>query len=373
MLSSQDEVNTPKNSKLSNINTKYHSLNSHVKIIKGQNPSVMTLDGTNTYLILNNDNSFNNPTNLLNNKVGCCLIDTGQGVLDYIPLLDQILQDQQVSTKQQVLEQHNNFHIFITHHHIDHIGGIQYIKSLLNDKYQLEIHLWQYESIEYTRYQNEYQAKHNQLVYHTINVDKSYWILNNSMKLHAIHSPGHCNDHISYKLDYNQQSAIFTGDCILGYGTTAITNLTLYMKSLQVIQDYQANILYPGHGPIIYDVNKTIDYYRNHRNKRIQQVYEYLQMNQDQPKSCLHIVYQIYNNIDPKLYLPAAKSVILSLKKLIDDDLIQEINVTTTTQEDNFNKQVVNAYIAYQNKYQYKIDQYIVQILKNKILFQIIK
>ena len=67
--------------------------------------------------------------------------------------------------------------------------------------------------------------------------------------LRALHTPGHCNDHVSFLLE--EESAMFTGDCVLGAGTTVFNDLALYMRSLQKMRDAQPKTLYPGHGPHI--------------------------------------------------------------------------------------------------------------------------
>lgn len=68
-------------------------------------------------------------------------------------------------------------------------------------------------------------------------------------QIQVIHTPGHTTDHcILYAI---QTQEVFSGDCILGEGTTVFEDLYDYMKSLKLIIDLKPKTIFPGHGNVI--------------------------------------------------------------------------------------------------------------------------
>jgi glyoxylase-like metal-dependent hydrolase (beta-lactamase superfamily II) len=92
--------------------------------------------------------------------------------------------------------------------------------------------------------------------------------------LRALHTPGHAQDHICFYLE--EERALFTGDVVLGAGTTVIPldggDMGLYLESLARMLELELTRIYPGHGPFIADPVAKLHEYIAHRREREQQI-----------------------------------------------------------------------------------------------------
>lgn len=88
------------------------------------------------------------------------------------------------------------------------------------------------------------------------------------------HTPGHAVDHCSYWLQ--EDKCLFSGDHVLGWGTTYMNDLYDYMMTLQFMIALRPVHLYPGHGPMIDDGLGLLERYIVHRREREDQVEDVL-------------------------------------------------------------------------------------------------
>jgi glyoxylase-like metal-dependent hydrolase (beta-lactamase superfamily II) len=85
--------------------------------------------------------------------------------------------------------------------------------------------------------------------------------------LTVIATPGHAAEHLCFVTG----RACFTGDLILGEGSTIVGprryggSLGDYMRSLERLRELDLDVLYPGHGPEIHDPEAKIEWYIEHR------------------------------------------------------------------------------------------------------------
>jgi glyoxylase-like metal-dependent hydrolase (beta-lactamase superfamily II) len=137
-------------------------------------------------------------------------------------------------------------------------------------------------------------------------------------ELRVVASPGHSADSVSLLLPAEaaaggpgqSNTALFTGDTVLGRGTTVIAhdgNLGDYLRTLDRLRDLTGRLgvglILPGHGPALTDPAGTLDYYIAHRAERLDQVRSALAAGAKTPAE---IVAMIYTDVDKSLW-PAAE------------------------------------------------------------------
>ncbi|HEX6262618.1 MAG TPA: MBL fold metallo-hydrolase [Actinomycetota bacterium] len=136
------------------------------------------------------------------------------------------------------------------------------------------------------------------------------------LAVRAIHTPGHTSDHLVFLLD--SDGAMFTGDTILGRGTSVVDppdgDMAAYVRSLGELLALRPRVIYPGHGPVVFDATGRIEAYLSHREQREAQVLEALSEGRSSPEE---MVPGIYGGDVPEAMFPhAARSVLAHLLKL---------------------------------------------------------
>jgi ribonuclease/clavin/mitogillin len=257
----------------------YSRITPRVATVLGHNPSPFTGPGTNTYIV----GSSKRPL----------LLDTGQGVAIYADLLEVALKELSGSIE---LER-----IVLTHAHVDHLGGVRQVIERFGE---LEVLKMPWEGHDAPA--GAISAIGDDAVIHT-----------EGATLRAVFTPGHSPDHLCYYLE--EERALFTGDVVLGAGTTVIPDdtgdLGEYMDSLRRLLALELETIYPAHGPVIRNPKEKIGDYIAHRELRERQVLEALAHGAG-PLEAMAIVKKIYVDVPEYLHLAAASSVRSHLRKL---------------------------------------------------------
>lgn len=127
-------------------------------------------------------------------------------------------------------------------------------------------------------------------------------------ELRVVATPGHSADSVSLLVDAD--NALLTGDTVLGRGTTVIAAdgyLADYLRTLDLLRDLTAGAdlrtLLPGHGPVLDDPARVIDFYITHRRERLDQVRAALAAGARSPAE---IVAVVYADVDQSVW-PAAE------------------------------------------------------------------
>jgi len=140
-------------------------------------------------------------------------------------------------------------------------------------------------------------------------------IVAGDMALTAVATPGHSPDHVAFVEERHR--GLFTGDAVLGRGTSVIDppegDLMAYLRSLQRMRELSPRVLYPGHGPVVFDGPGKLEEYVEHRAAREEQVLAALASG---PRTAEEIVPEIYGDHPAELHELAARSVLAHLIKL---------------------------------------------------------
>jgi glyoxylase-like metal-dependent hydrolase (beta-lactamase superfamily II) len=141
-------------------------------------------------------------------------------------------------------------------------------------------------------------------------------------ELRVVATPGHSADSVCLLL--TPDGALLTGDTVLGRGTSVIAtdgNLGDYLRTLGRLRDLtaerQLGLLLPGHGPVLADPAGTLDYYLSHRAERLDQVRAALAAGARTPAD---IVAMIYTDVDPVVWPAAEWSVRAQLDYLATEE-----------------------------------------------------
>jgi glyoxylase-like metal-dependent hydrolase (beta-lactamase superfamily II) len=142
--------------------------------------------------------------------------------------------------------------------------------------------------------------------------------------LRAVATPGHTPDHVAF-FEPDGRS-LFTGDAVVGRGTSIIDppdgDVRVYLASLGAMLVLEPRVIYPGHGPAVWDARAKLHEYRRHRGERERQVLEGLAGG---PKTPMELVPGIYGGYPPEIHPAAARSVLAHLLKLEADGRVQRV------------------------------------------------
>jgi glyoxylase-like metal-dependent hydrolase (beta-lactamase superfamily II) len=136
--------------------------------------------------------------------------------------------------------------------------------------------------------------------------------------LTAIATPGHAADHLCFVID----GACFTGDLILGEGSTIVGpretggSLHDYMNSLRRLQSMDLTVLYPGHGPEVQDPQAKIADYIAHRQEREDRLVAALEHGE---RSRAALLAEVWDDVPEQLRGAAAIAMRAHLEKLEDE------------------------------------------------------
>ncbi|HCG55438.1 MULTISPECIES: MBL fold metallo-hydrolase [Brevibacterium] len=244
--------------------------------IRANNPSPMTLTGTNTYVITSADDT------------SAVLIDPGPELAEHRENFLTELGDRKLSA------------IILTHQHDDH-------SEMLGSVEQWAPEVPVHAVLEKFSRLSRPVADGDMIAFGTDTADV----------MEVVATPGHTMDSISLIHDH----VLYSGDTVLGEGTTIVTHpegsLGDYLESLdrliRLLGEGVYSTIEPAHGPSIESPAQVIEYYRSHRLERIAQVRAALAQGATSATEVCDIV---YHDVDPSVRAAAEQIVRAQLNYL---------------------------------------------------------
>lgn len=140
-------------------------------------------------------------------------------------------------------------------------------------------------------------------------------------RIDVIATPGHTNEHVCY---LTSDGDLFTGDTILGFGTTAIFppdgHMGDYLRSLATLRALNPRRIYPAHGPVREDAVALIDEYIAHRLERERQIVAAVAAG---ATTAREMRARIYPDLDERLHRAAEIQIDAHLIKLREEGTIE--------------------------------------------------
>ncbi|WP_216898541.1 MBL fold metallo-hydrolase [Nocardia alni] len=235
---------------------------STASVLLANNPSQMTLQGTNTWILRAPGRS------------DCVVVDPGPEDHEHSAAIARETGGDIALT-------------LITHHHQDHTGGIERLTELTGTPVRAM--------------QREFLRDSDTPLADDEVIEAA------GLRIAVLATPGHTRDSVSFLLD----DAVVTGDTVLGSGTTVLESrdgaLGDYLASMdRLLAAASGRALLPAHGPDHAAAEPVIRYYIQHRQERLEQVREALrELGADAEP--LEIVARVYADVDKSLW-PAARS-----------------------------------------------------------------
>jgi glyoxylase-like metal-dependent hydrolase (beta-lactamase superfamily II) len=240
----------------------------YASVLLASNPSPMTLDGTNTWLLRTQGSE------------SCLVIDPGPDDPEHLRAV--------VAAAGEVTE------ILLTHGHLDHSAGAAALRALTRAP---------------VRALDPAQRLGGE------GLGDGDVVAAAGVEVRVLATPGHTADSLCFAVG----DAVLTGDTVLGRGTTVVAHpdgrLADYLDSLRRLHELGTRAVLPGHGPELPDLAAITSAYLAHREERLEQIRAALDRLGPEA-AAMDVVRIVYADVDPVLWPAAELSVRAQLEYL---------------------------------------------------------
>ncbi|HUH12179.1 MAG TPA: MBL fold metallo-hydrolase [Longimicrobiales bacterium] len=242
-----------------------------LRVLRADNASPLTLDGTRTYLVGERE---------------VAVIDPGPAHADHLRTLTAALRGAAA------------VRVLLTHGHPDHAAGAAPLAARLG-------------------------ATVHGLADGTLAPGETVPTDAGVLVVHA--APGHTPDHAVFH--WPERAAVFCGDLLTGGMDTALVappegDLGDYLRSLERVDGLAAGVLLPAHGPPFHDPAATLERYTAHRRERERQVLAALGAG---ARTVAGVVERVYPGLQEGLRRAAEGAVLAYLEHLAADGRVRRV------------------------------------------------
>jgi glyoxylase-like metal-dependent hydrolase (beta-lactamase superfamily II)/8-oxo-dGTP pyrophosphatase MutT (NUDIX family) len=197
--------------------------------------------------------------------------------------------------------------ILLTHHHPDHVGGVEHLRNRL--RVPVAAHRLTADRLS-SSIKVDRLVEDDELI--ELEGDPGW-------RLRALHTPGHTRGHLCFYEEIT--GAVITGDLVVGVGTVVIDppegNMKQYFDSLRRLLELpKLSSLFGAHGPAIGSARNKLEEYIEHRTLRENKILEAIRAGAETPTE---IVEAAYTDVSPALYGLAERSTLAHLEKLEEE------------------------------------------------------
>lgn len=241
------------------------------------NPSPMTLDGTNTWILA------------APGSTDCLVVDPGPVLPAHLAALDKEIQRRELRVTS----------VLLTHGHEDHSEAARQFA--------------QQHGCGVRALDPRFQLGSEGLVDGDV-------VSAGGLDVKVLTTPGHTSDSLCFFIPAD--GSLLTGDTVLGRGTTVVMHpdgrVGDYLSSLKRLNALtDVSLVLPGHGPTVEDPAAILSYYLKHRYERLHEVSEALKfIPSDTTDVVMAVVEKVYADVPREVWPAAALSVAAQIEYL---------------------------------------------------------